>query len=70
MTSICENSDGSDNESQPVLQKARKTKEKKRKKKNKQSKNDFNQLLKKTTTLAEKNVDETETKKAHSQSII
>lgn len=64
-SSPSENSDGSDHESEPVLKKAKKTKPKK-----KQSKNDFNQLLKKATILAKKNVDETETKEAQSQSSI
>lgn len=64
-SSPSENSDGSDPESEPVLKKAKKTKPKK-----KQSKNDFNQLLKKATILAKKNVDETETKEAQSQSSI
>ena len=45
-------------------------KQRKQSQKKKQSKNDFNQLLKKATILAKKNVDETETKEAQSQSSI
>ena len=64
-SSHSENSDASDDESQPVLKKAKKTRQK-----IKQCKSDFNQLLKKATILAKKSVDETETKEAQSQSSI
>ena len=56
MNSTSENSDESNHESEPVLKTAKQARQKR------QGKNYLHQLLNKTTKLAKKNVNKTETK--------